>query len=154
MFIKDIVTYQLSTFVSKWHKSAQKKRQNHIVCQLIRKKQYCINQLLKQGYVAAELKSSLQKLYGRHHGLVYRYEICISQMTMDLLLLTSFVFHSTITAKTLTEFDCIRCIRVTRRVSYQKQELITLHSRFGEVVLFIFLVFYVVLLSVSTFFVP
>ena len=44
--------------------------------------------LLKQGHVAPRLKSSLQKCYGRHHNLVDRYEISISQMTMDLLLFT------------------------------------------------------------------
>ena len=43
--------------------------------------------LLKQDYVALRLKSSLQKFYGRPHNLVDRYEISISQMTMDLLLL-------------------------------------------------------------------
>jgi hypothetical protein len=43
--------------------------------------------LLKKGYVATRLKS-LQKLYGRHHNLVDRYEISISQMTMNLLLFT------------------------------------------------------------------
>ena len=38
--------------------------------------------LPKQGYVAPRLKSSLQKLYGRHHDLVDRYEISIPQMTI------------------------------------------------------------------------
>ena len=44
--------------------------------------------LLKQGYVAPRLKSSLQKLYVRHHNLIDRYEISTSQMTMDLFLFT------------------------------------------------------------------
>ena len=82
----------LSTFVSKWHKSAKTKRQNHIVCRLIRKKEYCINQLLKQSYAPPELKSSLQTFYGCHHELLDRYEISISQMTMDLLLFTQIFF--------------------------------------------------------------
>ena len=38
-------------------------------------------QLLKQGYVAPMPKSSLHKLYGRHHNLVDHYEISISQIT-------------------------------------------------------------------------
>jgi len=38
--------------------------------------------------VATSLKSSLQKFYGRHHNLVDRYKISISQMIMDLLLFT------------------------------------------------------------------
>ena len=48
--------------------------------------QLLTQKLLKQGYVAPRLKSSLQTLYGRHHNLVDRYELSISQMTMDLLL--------------------------------------------------------------------
>jgi hypothetical protein len=43
-------------------------------------------QLLKQGFAAPGLTSSLQSFYDRHHDLVDRYEISISQMTMDLLL--------------------------------------------------------------------
>ena len=48
--------------------------------------QLLTQKLLKQGYVAPKLKSSQQKLYGRHHDLVDRYERFISQITMDLLL--------------------------------------------------------------------
>ena len=44
--------------------------------------------LLKQGYIAPMLKLSLQKIYGGHHNLADRYEISISQKTMDLLLFT------------------------------------------------------------------
>jgi hypothetical protein len=44
--------------------------------------------LLKQGCVAPRLKSSLQTFSGRHHNLVDRCEISISQMTMDLLFFT------------------------------------------------------------------
>ena len=58
--------------------------------------------LLKQGYFAPRLKSSLQKLYGRHHNLVDRYTISISQMTMDLNILRRY-FLSSFTAKTLTD---------------------------------------------------
>ena len=47
--------------------------------------------LLKQGYVAPKLRSSHQKLYTRHHDLVNRYEISISQMTMVLLLCIIYV---------------------------------------------------------------
>ena len=44
--------------------------------------------LRKQGYIALMLKSSLQKFYNRHHQLVDRYEIPISQMAMDRLSFT------------------------------------------------------------------
>ena len=50
--------------------------------------QLLTQKLLKQGYVAARLNSSLLKLYGRHHNLVNRYEMSISQMTMVHLLFT------------------------------------------------------------------
>ena len=40
--------------------------------------------LLKQGYVAPKLKSSLLKFYGRHHDLVDRYNQTVSQMKLDL----------------------------------------------------------------------
>ena len=58
--------------------------------------QLLTQKLLKQGYVLLRLKSSLQKVYGRLHNLVDRYEISISQMTMDLLLFTQifpFLYH-------------------------------------------------------------
>ena len=44
--------------------------------------------LLKQGYVTPRLKSSLKKFHGRNHNLLDRYEISMSQMTMDHLLFT------------------------------------------------------------------
>ena len=44
--------------------------------------------LLKQGYFAPRLKSSLQTFDGRHHNLVDRYEMFISQLTTDFLLFT------------------------------------------------------------------
>jgi hypothetical protein len=37
--------------------------------------------LLKQDYVVPRLKSSLQKLYGRHNNLIDSYKISKSQMT-------------------------------------------------------------------------
>jgi hypothetical protein len=40
--------------------------------------------LLKQGFLLVMLKSSLGKFYGRHHDLVDRYEISVSQMTTDM----------------------------------------------------------------------
>jgi hypothetical protein len=46
--------------------------------------QLLTQKLLKKGYVAPRLKSSLHKFYGRHHELFDRYEISISQMTMDM----------------------------------------------------------------------
>jgi hypothetical protein len=56
------------------------------ISQLIRYSRACVQyrvqllskKVLKQGYVAPRLKSSLQKLYGRHHNLLYRIEIFTS----------------------------------------------------------------------------
>ena len=42
------------------------------------------NKLLRQGFVAERLKSSLQKFFGRHHELVDRYETSVAQMRTDL----------------------------------------------------------------------
>ena len=39
--------------------------------------------LLNQGFLLVMLKSSFQKCYGRHHDLVERYGISVSQMTTD-----------------------------------------------------------------------
>jgi hypothetical protein len=44
--------------------------------------QLLTQKLLKQDYVAPRLKSSLQKLYGRHHNLVDRYEISVSNLLL------------------------------------------------------------------------
>ena len=41
--------------------------------------------LLKQGYVARRLQSSLQKSQGCHHNLINRSELSTSQMTMNIL---------------------------------------------------------------------
>jgi len=40
--------------------------------------------LLNQGFLLVKLKSSLRKLYGRHHDLVDRYGISVSKMTTDM----------------------------------------------------------------------
>jgi hypothetical protein len=53
--------------------------------------------LLNQGFLLAKLNSSLRKIYGRHHDLVDRYGISVSQMTMDMFHLSyhsrSFLIH-------------------------------------------------------------
>ena len=40
--------------------------------------------LLKQGFLLVKLKRSLQIFYGRHHDLVDRYGISVSQITTDM----------------------------------------------------------------------
>jgi hypothetical protein len=44
--------------------------------------------LLNQGFLLIKLKSSLRKFYGRHHDLVDRYGISVSQMTTDMFYLS------------------------------------------------------------------
>ena len=100
------------------------------ISQLIRYCRACVQyrdfldrvQLLQQGYVGPRLESFSQKLYGRHHNLGDRYEIAISQMTMELLLFTymfSFFYHCQDFCRTWLY------IWVTRWVSYKRQELFT-----------------------------
>jgi hypothetical protein len=45
---------------------------------------YCIRKIVHAGFLVVKLKSSLRKFYGRHHFLVDRYGISVSQMTMDM----------------------------------------------------------------------
>ena len=59
-----------------------------------------------------KLKSSVHKCYGRHHDLVERNEISISQMTMDLLLLRR-CFLSSITAKMFTRLVSLDYMSIT-----------------------------------------
>ena len=44
--------------------------------------------LLKQGFLLVKLNSSLRQYYSRHHDLVNRYGICMSQITTDMFYLT------------------------------------------------------------------
>jgi len=79
--------------------------------------QLLMQRLHRQGYVAPKLKSSLQKLYCRHRNLVVKWQWIFYFLNSSFL--------SFITAKTFTRLDCIQ---VTRRVSYQKQELLTIRE--------------------------
>ena len=67
------------------------------ISQLIRYSRACVSypdfldrgllltsKLLNQGFLSERLKSSLRKFYGRHHELVDRYGMSISQMINDL----------------------------------------------------------------------
>ena len=67
------------------------------ISQLIRYSRACISyqdflergsllttKLLNQGFLMVKLKSSLRKFYGRHHDLVGRYGISVSQMITDM----------------------------------------------------------------------
>jgi hypothetical protein len=44
--------------------------------------------LLNQSFLLLKLKSSLVKLYVRHHDLIGRYDISVSQMTTDMFYLS------------------------------------------------------------------
>ena len=75
------------------------------------------------------LQSSLQTLYSRHHDLVAHYEISLSQRTIIFFPFYVDCFVSSITDKTFIGLDYIR---VTRRVSYKKQERLTLREHLGS----------------------
>ena len=52
--------------------------------------------LLNQGFLLVKLKSSLRTFYGRHHDMVDRYGISVSQMTTDIFhfrVLSSFMTY-------------------------------------------------------------
>jgi hypothetical protein len=48
------------------------------------KKLLLTRKLLNPEFLLAKLKSSFRKLYGRHHDLVNREEVSVSQMTTDM----------------------------------------------------------------------
>jgi hypothetical protein len=79
--------------------------------------------LLNQEFLLVKLKSSLLKLYGRHHNLVDRYiwNICVANdhRCVPLVVNTSRSFPR---SWLITGF----VTRLTRRVSLVKQELLTL----------------------------
>ena len=82
--------------------------------------------LPNQGFLLDKLKSSLRKFYGRHHDLVDRYGISVSQMTTDMFHLSwtltyRFFPHSWLITGFVT--------RLKRRVSSVEQELLTLPER-------------------------
>ena len=79
--------------------------------------------LLNQGFLLVKVKSSLRKFYGRHHDLVDRYGIYVSQMTTDMFHLSyplpgPFLPHSRLITGFVT--------RLTWRVPLVEQELLTL----------------------------
>ena len=77
--------------------------------------------LLNQGFLLVKLKSSLRKIYGRHHDLVDRYGISVTNDHgyVPLVVSTSRFFpHS----RFITGF----VTRLTRRVPLVEQELINL----------------------------
>jgi len=83
--------------------------------------------LLSQGFLREKLQSSLRMFFGRHHDLVDRYEISISQITMDIFRL------SWIKIRSYTYCDQHRLwlypgfdYWVTRWVPLVEQELLTL----------------------------
>ena len=45
------------------------------------------SKLLKQGYLAERLKSSFRKFYGRYGNLIQQYEVSLSRMLNDILIL-------------------------------------------------------------------
>ena len=45
------------------------------------------SKLLKQGYLAERLKSSFRKLYGRYVDLIQQYEVSLSRMLNDIVIL-------------------------------------------------------------------
>ena len=102
------------------------------ISQLVRYCRTCVQyiyfpdrvQLLKKGYVGPRLEYSSQKLYGRHHNLGDRYEIVISQMTMDLLLFTwmfSFFYHCQDFCRTWLYMSNTVCVLLEAGTAYRSR---------------------------------
>ena len=73
-------------------------------------------------FLFVKLKSPLRKFYGRHHDLVDRYGISVSQMTTDMFHLSVNTSRSFPHSWLITVFVTI----LTRWVSLVEQELLTL----------------------------
>ena len=76
---------------------------------------------LNQWFLLVKLKLSLRKFYGRHHDLVDRYGISVSQMTIYVPLVIN-ISRSFPHSWHITGFVS----RLTRRVPLVEQELLTL----------------------------
>jgi len=66
--------------------------------------------LLNQGFLLVKLTSSLRQFYCRHHDLVDRYGISVSQMTTDMFHLMQtltgpFLVHNLV----IFNYGCIKC---------------------------------------------
>ena len=66
--------------------------------------------LLNQGFLLVKLKSSLRKFYSRHHDLVDRYGIFVSQMTTDM-------FHMPVLSSFMTYHQVCKWINTTDATS-------------------------------------
>jgi hypothetical protein len=73
--------------------------------------------LLNQGFLLVKLKSSLRKFYGRHHDLVDRYGISVSQMTTDMLTINKTYIYKTKDRVTRTPLKTGGELRCSGRVS-------------------------------------
>ena len=73
------------------------------------------SKLLKQGYLAERLKSSFRKFYGRYGDLIQQYEVSLSRMLNDILILdqqwlppphqTFHQFHDLIPSLTFLDYE-------------------------------------------------
>ena len=84
--------------------------------------------LLNQGFLLVKLKSSLRKFYDRHHDLVDRYGISVSQMTTDMFHFVVSTSRSFPHSRLITGFVS----RLTRRVPLVEQELLTLQEHMSS----------------------
>ena len=78
------------------------------------------------------LNSSLRKFYSRHHVLINRYGIAVSQMTTDMFRLFVIAIRSFPHSYHITGF----VTRVTRPVPLVEQELLTLQEHMSSPTVF------------------
>jgi hypothetical protein len=90
---RDFFTFPIVNFPLKGNNIRAPQAYGVYISQLIRysragvqyRAQLLTQKVLKQGYVDPRLKSSIQKLYGRHHNLLYRIEIFTSMDIFSFL---------------------------------------------------------------------
>ena len=119
-------------------------------CNFLERSQLLMEKLLKHDYPTPRLKSSLHKLYGRHHVLIDRYKISSSWtdwplqniVIMNWLTVTKYPYLKWQWIFSLLHIICLSSIDyccqdfywtwlyiwVTQRVSYNKQKLLTLYD--------------------------
>ena len=86
--------------------------------------------VLKQGFISVNLKSSLRKFNDRHHDMVNRYGISVSQITTDIIITFICVtnHHGYVTFICVTNHHgYVTCICVTNHHGYVTFICVTNH---------------------------
>jgi hypothetical protein len=108
---------------------------------LLDKAQLLTQKLLKQCYIALRLKSSLQNLHGRHHGLLYLYIISISQMTINYFSIFRIVYYFRYHRQDFV-YGLSVWLWITRWVSYTNRNCVHFADTWVHSLVIIFLILF------------